>query len=100
MVYHNRGGRQLLLSPMVRWLQKMISLTENRYGLIIQGKDSSVTLTGSKVEKNDYGLLLLNDAQLTRQDSTISGNSKKDEFLAGSSASSFPTRKLQVLRTR
>ena len=72
-----------------------VSLAENRYGLIIQGKDSSVTLIGSKVEKNDYGLFLLNGAQLTRVDSTISGNSKKDEF-TGSSASSLPTRSYRL----
>jgi hypothetical protein len=68
-----------------------VTLTQNRYGLIILGEDSSVTLAGSKVEKNDYGLFLLNGAQLTRLDSAISGNSKKDEFTDGF-ASSLPTR--------
>jgi hypothetical protein len=72
-----------------------VTLTQNRYGLIILGEDSSVTLAGSKVEKNDYGLFLFNGAQLTRLDSTISGNSKKDEFTDGF-ASSLPTRSYRL----
>lgn len=72
-----------------------VLLAENRYGLIIQGKDSSVILAESKVKNNDYGLFLLNGAQLTRVDSTISGNSKKDEF-TGSSVSSLPTRSYRL----
>jgi hypothetical protein len=72
-----------------------VTLTQNRYGLIILGEDSSVTLAGSKVEKNDYGLFLFNGAQLTRLDSTISGNNKKDEFTDGF-ASSLPTRSYEL----
>jgi nitrous oxidase accessory protein NosD len=68
-----------------------VSIIGNRYGLIIQGKDSSVSLERSSIEKNDYGLFLLNGAQLIRQDSIISGNSKKDEF-TGQSTASLTTR--------
>ncbi len=68
-----------------------VSLVENRYGLIIQGEDSSVSLNRSIVEKNDYGLFLLNGGHLTRKDSTISGNGKKDEF-SGKSVPSLPIR--------
>lgn len=68
-----------------------IAVSENRYGLIIIGADSSVTLANSRVEKNDYGIFLLNGGRLTRHDSTIAGNSKKDEF-AADPPPSFPTR--------
>jgi hypothetical protein len=72
-----------------------VLLTENRYGMIIEGEDSSVSLVGSKVVSNDYGLFLLNGARLSRQNSIISGNSKKDEFAAASGAS-FPTRNFSL----
>jgi parallel beta-helix repeat protein len=68
-----------------------VVLAENRYGLIVRGQDTSVTLIASTIEKNDYGLFLLNGAGLTRQDSSISGNSKMDEF-TGKSAPPLSTR--------
>jgi parallel beta-helix repeat protein len=68
-----------------------VVLAENRYGLIIQGEDSSVSLSASRIEKNDYGLFLFNGAGITRQASFISGNSKMDEF-TGMSAPSLATR--------
>jgi parallel beta-helix repeat protein len=68
-----------------------VTLVENRYGLLIQGEDSSVTLVKSRIERNDYGLLLLNGARLKRSDTDILDNSKMDEF-AGGPAPSLPTR--------
>ena len=36
-----------------------LAISRNRYGLIIQGKDSRVSLSRSTIEKNEYGLFLL-----------------------------------------
>ncbi|MFC1837681.1 right-handed parallel beta-helix repeat-containing protein [Thermodesulfobacteriota bacterium] len=64
-----------------------VSISSNRYGLIIQGEDSRVSLKKSTIEKNDYGLFLFNGARLTREETVVSANSKKNLF---SDQSAYP----------
>lgn len=59
-------------------------ITNNRYGLTLQGSDTSALLEASKVEKNDYGVFLLNGAKFKNRDSLIRRNRKKDSYSAAS----------------
>lgn len=57
-----------------------LTLAENRYGMLVQGEDSAVELRFSAITKNDYGIFLFNGASLSRLDSTVTGNSKRDIY--------------------
>ncbi len=55
-------------------------LTNNRYGLALNGDDALVSASGLQIKENDYGLLLLNGAELDSKDIVIKENRKKDTY--------------------
>ena len=55
-------------------------ITRNRYGLTLQGKRAAVHVRSSRVEKNDYGVLLLNGATIDDKDNVIAENRKRDRY--------------------
>jgi parallel beta-helix repeat protein len=57
-----------------------VTLAANHYGLVAQQKDSAVTLADTLITGNEYGLLTLNSAVLTTNNSRITGNLKKDTY--------------------
>ncbi len=63
-----------------------VTIEDNRYGVIADGPGVQVTLTNSRVLKNDYGLFTFNGAKLLEEGGGISENRKKDRF-AGQSKS-------------
>jgi parallel beta-helix repeat protein len=67
-------------------------LTNNRYGLTVQGRDTEVFLDAVKVEENDYGIFLLNGAKIDNRGSIIKGNRKRDSYSAASKESTMPLR--------
>lgn len=68
------SGRALLNRCLIR---------ENHYGLVSQSRDAALSLTGSIVEDNDYGMLVLDEAFFeSDKASIIRNNSKKDLFRA------------------
>ncbi len=65
-------------------------ITDNRYGMIVQGKHGKVSLDTVAIQKNEYGVFLFNGADITRQQSEIARNSRKDIF-ESSAANNLPT---------
>lgn len=55
-------------------------LTTNRYGLVVNGVTSSARLDNSRITGNDYGLFTYAGAVVTRQDTLITGNGKRDLY--------------------
>jgi len=55
-----------------------VSLTDNRHGATLIGKKSTATITNSRINSNDYGLILLTDAEPVLTGTEIGGNRKKD----------------------
>ncbi len=90
----NDGGKTVLRYTVIRDAEAGVdvikgsvsiegsTLTNNRYGLTVQGKESAVTMLSTKVKENDYGLFLLNGARIESKDSVIKGNRKKDSYTA------------------
>ncbi len=90
----NDGGKTVLRHTVIRDADagvdvikgtvsiKDSTLTNNRYGLTVQGRESAVTIRSSSVKENDYGLFLLNGAEIESMDSVIKGNRKKDSYTA------------------
>ncbi len=65
-------------------------LTKNHYGLTVQGRDAAVRLDDTSVSENDYGIILLRGATIQGNNYVIRNNEKKDRF-------SFPqSRKLSA----
>ncbi|MDW7774485.1 MAG: NosD domain-containing protein [Desulfobulbaceae bacterium] len=54
------------------------TLASNRYGMVAQKKEISVTVADSRITGNDYGLLALNGATVNRVNTGITENRKKD----------------------
>ncbi|MBI5657825.1 MAG: right-handed parallel beta-helix repeat-containing protein [Geobacter sp.] len=54
------------------------TLTGNRYGLVAQGKESRVRLTGSSIRENDYGISLFDGARLDEKGGQVAANRKRD----------------------
>lgn len=54
------------------------TLTGNRYGLVAQGKESRVRLTGSSIRENDYGVSLFDGARLDEKGGQVAANRKRD----------------------
>jgi len=57
-------------------------LTKNRYGLTVQGTLAEVRVDSSRIEKNDYGLILFDNAKIEGSGNVIAENRKKDEYKA------------------
>lgn len=55
-------------------------LTGNRYGLVAQGEKTTVKLTNSRVQGNDYGILALDKARILEQGNNIANNEKEDIY--------------------
>lgn len=55
-----------------------VTLTENRHGTTLIGKNSSAIIKNSRINNNDYGLVIITDAEPTLTGTTITGNRKKD----------------------
>jgi len=72
---------------------KNLRLFHNRHGLSVVNQDAEVALSASTLELNDYGLALLNGADIKRKDVKIRNNDHKD-VLRISSGLSLPTAKL------
>ena len=58
-------------------------LTNNRYGLTVQGSDAKALLDHVKVEDNDYGIFLLNGAAIQSKDSTDQRKQKEGFLFCG-----------------
>jgi len=59
---------------------------DNRYGLVGQGTASSLQLQNLTVEKNDYGVMLYDNAFFVKDQGTKIRSNSKNDFLSGSSA--------------
>ncbi|MEW6601575.1 MAG: right-handed parallel beta-helix repeat-containing protein, partial [Nitrospirota bacterium] len=75
---------------------KRTLLADNRYGIIAQGHDSKAVLETSRVTENDYGLFVLNGAEIQNRDSIISGNRKRDSYTASSKEYNVPMKEYVV----
>lgn len=78
------------------------TLTGNRYGLVVQGATSTARLEGSRIIGNDYGLFNYAGAGITRQDTQVTGNAKRDLYerpaVAAPAMQAYPYRELPVAR--
>lgn len=54
------------------------TLASNRYGMVAHNKESVVDLTDSRITGNDYGLFILDGAEVNRRNTTVTENGKKD----------------------
>lgn len=70
-------------------------IRDNRYGLVLQGNGSHTLQENSLITGNDYGVFTLQGAHLVTKSSRLSGNRKKDSFVAA--AKEFPPP--QVIKT-
>ena len=90
---YQRGGTARLTA---------VNLTGNRYGLVLQGATSSTMLDNSMITGNDYGLLIYSRASLTRQDTQVTGNAKRDLYelpaIAVPAMQEYPLAELPVAR--
>ncbi|MDT8335718.1 MAG: right-handed parallel beta-helix repeat-containing protein [Desulfurivibrionaceae bacterium] len=56
---------------------------KNRYGLVVQGGDAALNIADTVIEKNDYGVMVLNGARFDADiRSRIGDNSRSDLFRA------------------
>lgn len=55
-----------------------VSLTDNRHGATLLGKKNPATITNSQIHNNDYGLIIVTDAEPVLTGTKISDNRKKD----------------------
>lgn len=88
------GGKAILRSCIIRGAEAGVEviqgsvymsdslLTNNRYGLTVQGHDAAVRIETTQVKENDYGLFLLNGAKIDSRDTLVKGNRKKDSYSA------------------
>lgn len=56
------------------------TLKNNRYGLVAQGRSASVYIENSTVEGNEYGVFILDGAEVREKNTVIQGNRKKDNY--------------------
>lgn len=77
-------------------------LSGNRYGVVVQGATSSARLDYSRITGNDYGLFNFSGAGVTRQDTPVTGNGKRDLYerpvVAAPAGHEYPYRELPVAR--
>lgn len=55
-----------------------VTLTDNRHGATVLGKKSTAVIKNSRITNNDYGLILVTDAEPVLTGTEIVGNRKKD----------------------
>ena len=55
-------------------------LQENRYGIVAQGEKAVVTVKGSRITENDYGIFTLQGAKVAAGTALVKGNRKKDKY--------------------
>jgi parallel beta-helix repeat protein len=55
-------------------------LRNNRYGLVAQGKETTVNIENTKVTENEYGIFSLNEAKVSNKNNVIKGNKRKDVY--------------------
>jgi parallel beta-helix repeat protein len=53
-------------------------LMKNRYGVVLEGRNSFVRIENTRVRDNDYGVLLMRGARIDTIGSSVLGNRKKD----------------------
>jgi hypothetical protein len=58
------------------------SLQENRYGLVAQGEKARISLDGSRIIDNDYGIVSLQGARVSAGTTEVARNRKKNTFAA------------------
>ena len=61
---------------------KGASLHGNRYGLVVQGDKGNAAVEDSHITDNDYGVFTLQGARLVTNSVIMTGNRKKDTFIA------------------
>lgn len=66
-----------------------VTLSANHYGLVAQQKETVVSLIESRISGNEYGLLELNGAVVSRDGARITDNPKKDVYSLPASAAPF-----------
>lgn len=54
------------------------TLTQNRYGMVVQGDSTVLHLSGSLISGNDYGMLTFDGAVVAQTDSLVRNNRKND----------------------
>src|SRR5512133_418651 len=59
---------------------KGASLTDNRYGLVVQGNKADAVVEDSRITGNDYGVFTLQGARFTSHTTAITANRKKDSY--------------------
>ena len=78
------------------------TLTGNRYGLVVQGASASARLENSKISGNDYGLFTYGVTGVTRQDTLVTANRKRDLLertaVATPAMQEYPYRVLPIAR--
>jgi len=62
---------------------------DNRYGLIVDGGGSQLTVKQTKVRHNDYGLFLFNGGKLEEEGGAVIDNRKKDRFRSQAKSARF-----------
>jgi len=75
------GGADTAVLLLVGNLELSESILQgNKYGLVASGPAARATLSASRVTENDYGLVILHGALVTRRGSTVTENRKRDTF--------------------
>lgn len=55
-----------------------VTLAGNRHGATLLGKKNSAIIKNSRISSNDYGIIILSDAEPALAGTTVTGNRKKD----------------------
>lgn len=61
-------------------------LRKNRYGLVVQGSDSTTRIDTTEITDNDYGVLLTYGAEIKSKGLIVKDNRKKDRYSATAKA--------------
>lgn len=69
---------------------QVVTVEDNRYGIIADGPGVELALLHSVLRKNDYGLFTFNGAKVLEESASVSGNRKRDRF-SGQAKSARPT---------
>jgi len=98
------GGSVVLRSTVIRDADTGVSVvrgslalhdslvTQNRYGITVEGADCVVRIETSQISGNEYGVVLLNGAKIDSRDIVIQKNRKKDTFTASAKDTRQPVR--------
>jgi hypothetical protein len=75
------------------------TIADNHYGLIAHGDGAKVTLRGSFINKNDYGIFTFNGATIHEEQVVVADNRKKDRFVGQSKTARMTEQLLSVADT-